>query len=308
MKRGWYLPFALEALAAALVFWKFPGDGTLFGAMALPFTLLGKGLRQLSLSGAAGNLAAWAVYLALSLAPLGVLAWRAARKQASREDWLLAVLAGVVAWGLYCLVNPGSLPGIWGGTDVGAYLCAQVIWSAVLCCALFLALRVRPERLLGWLLNGLGAVVVLNAWGVELGRLVLKMDQVRQANTLGSLALTNGILLLRYGMDLVNGSLGLWVIGAGRTLADRLSRDAYAQDTVDAAQVLIRRGTVALKTAAAGTLGLNLIQVLAGERLRDMALNVDLPLLSMVLLLAGILLGRLLTRGKALQDDSDLII
>lgn len=308
MKKRWFIPFALEALLAAVVFWNHPGDGTLFGAMALPFQLLGQGLRALSLSGAAGNIAAWAVYLVICLAPLGVLIWKTARGKACRADAILAVLTGVLAWGLYYLVNPTHLSGGWGGIDMGIYQCSQVIWSAVLCWALFGLLRARPERVLRWLLNALGAVLVLDLCGVELGRLLLKIEEVRQANTMGGLALTNGFLILRYMVVFLNGVLNLWVIQAGRGLLTQVCRDAYSQESVDAAQILIRRGTLALNVMVLGNLGLNLLQILAGENLRDVALNLDLPLLSMVLILAGILLCRLLTRGKELKDDSDLII
>lgn len=307
-EENWYLPFALEAVLAAVIFWNYPGDGTIFAAMARPFELLGQGLRALSLSGAAGNGAAWAVYLVICLAPLGLLGWKIARGKARREDAILAVLTGVLAWGLYYLINPTRRPGIWAGMDMGIYQCSQVIWSAVLCWALFGLLRARPERVLRWLLNALGAVLVLDLCGVELGRLLLKMEEVRQANTMGGLALTNGFLVLRYAVALLNGVLNLWVIQAGQGLLAQVCRDAYSQESVDAAQVLIRRGTLALYVMVLGNLGLNLLQILAGEDLRDVALNLDLPLLSMVLILAGILLCRLLTRGKALKDDSDLII
>lgn len=309
MKRSWYLPFALEGVLAAMLFWHYPGDGTLFDAMAWPLELLGQGLRWLSLSGGMGNAAAWVVYLALCLFPLGVLAWKAARNRAGGEDAVLVLLAGALAWGLYYLINPTRMPAVWAGTDMGVYQCSQLIWSAVLCWGLFSLLRAgNPERLLGWLLNALGAVLVLSACGLELGRLMQKMEAVAQANTMGSLTVTNGFLLLRYGLHLLNAFLGLWVLEAARGLLAQVCRDAYAQQTLDAADGLMHRGTLALKAAVVGNLGLNLLQILAGKQLRDMALNLELPLLSMVLILSGILLCRLLTRGKEMKDDSDLFI
>lgn len=309
MKKSWYLPFVLEGLLAAAVFRNCPGDGTLLGAMAQPLALLGRGLRGLSLSGTAGNIAAWAVYLALCLAPLGWLGWKLVRGKARGEDALLVLLAGVLAWGLYYLINPTRLPGAWGGTDMGVYQCSQIVWSALLCWGLLALLRMKqPERALRWLLNVLGAVLVLSVCGLELGRLILKLEEVRKANTMGSLTVTNGFLMLRYGFLLLNGAFDLWVIQAGQSLLSQVCRDAYAQESVDAAFVLIRRGTLALKTAVLGSLGLNLLQILAGEKLRDVALNVNVPLSSMVLIFSGILLCRLLTRGRELQEDSKLII
>lgn len=309
MKKTWYLPFVLEGLLAAVIFWNYPGDGTVLAALDQPFVLLGRGLRWLSLSGAAGNVAAWAVYLAICLAPLGWLVWKRIRGKSGKADLLLLLLSGVLAWGLYCLINPTCLPGVWGATDVGALSAAQVIWSALLCCSLFSLLGTQnPGKLLGWLLNALGAVLVLSACGVELGRLVLKLEAVRKANSIGGLAATNGFLILRWVWGLITCGLDLWVLEGSRALVKGLRLDANARESVDAASVLIRRGTLVLQTAVLGSLGLNLLQILAGEHLREVDLHVSLPLTSIVLILAGILLCRLLTRGRELQEDSDLII
>lgn len=313
MKRNWYLPFALEGALAALLFWFYPGDGTIFSAMAQPLVWVGRGLRQLSLAGVSGDLAAWLVYLALCLAPAGVMVWKRRRGNAIPADWLLLLLSAVIAWGLYYLVNPTRLPGIWAGTDMGLYQCSQIIWSALLSVVLLELLGKsasleHPEGLLKWLLNAVAAVVVFGAMGLELGRLVLKLEEVRQANTMGDLALTNLFLRLRYGLTVMGCCLDLWILRGAQGLLEALSRDAWSQETVDAAQSLIRRCTRALSLVVLGGLGLNLAQILCASRLHDVSLDLTIPLGSLVLIFAGILLCRLLVRSKAIKDDSDLIV
>ena len=57
------------ALLGALLALAFPGDMT-YEAITAPVNALGQALRQLSLSGAGGNAAAWAIVLVVSLLPL----------------------------------------------------------------------------------------------------------------------------------------------------------------------------------------------------------------------------------------------
>lgn len=314
MKKNWYVLYALEALACGILFCMFqPGEGNLISLTAQPLILLGRGLRSLSLGGGAGNFLAWAVYLTLCLMPLAVLVWRAASHRCRRYDWLLALLSGAAAWGLYYLVNPTHLPGPWAGTNMGAILCSEAIWAVLLG---YVLLRLlcwsrtpdRAQRLLGVLLNVLAAVLVVNAFGLELGRLLEKMRQVREANTVGSLTLTNAVLTLRYLLKALVCCLDLWMLRAGLELLRELGRDPWSEEAVEACRELSHRCIRSLEAVVLGSLTVNLLQIALIGSLRDVELNLNLPLASLMLVFAGILLCRLLQGAKELKDDSDLII
>ena len=66
---------------------------------------LGEWLRDLSLSGAGGNIAAWGAVLGLTALPALGLLWRGR----CRYDWLLLLAAGEILAGLFWLVNPTLL-------------------------------------------------------------------------------------------------------------------------------------------------------------------------------------------------------
>lgn len=306
MKKRWYWPFALLGLLSALtvLIWR-PEDGTLIYLLTGPLVLLGRGLRALSESGRVGNGAAWCIYLAVSFAPLGGLLLL--RKRARWEDSLLVLLSGALLGGLYYLVNPSLLsPEL---PDMTRLLCAQGILAvAVSWGVLRLLDSKKPEKLLKILLNVLAAVFVLAAWGTELGAMLQKLDEIRQANTMGSLGMTETVLVLRYLVTAFGLMLNVWMLRGGLDLLDAFSHSAYSQRTVEAANRLTRRCTVCLRLLVLTSLGVNLLQLLLTASLRDIRLDVSLPISSMVLILCLILLCRLLARGKALQDDSDLII
>ena len=68
-KRYWLTLFALASGAASALIQGVTGSDVMV-LLLRPFTLLGEALRAWSLSGAKGNLAAWAVVVLLSLLPV----------------------------------------------------------------------------------------------------------------------------------------------------------------------------------------------------------------------------------------------
>ena len=94
---------ALGLLAGLVI--QLVGDWTV---LTLPVQALGEGLRELSLSGAGGNLAAWGLVLLLSALPLILLLPRKGRWRGD-EDWLLALTFPLLLAGLVLLVNPTLL-------------------------------------------------------------------------------------------------------------------------------------------------------------------------------------------------------
>lgn len=100
-KLSWALGCALLGAALALAF---PVEVTVEG-LAAPVTAVGQALRGLSLSGGAGNAAAWGIVLLVSALPL--LPWFLLRRRGRAvEDWLLVLLIPQVFALLYYAVNP----------------------------------------------------------------------------------------------------------------------------------------------------------------------------------------------------------
>ena len=117
--------------------------GTAAAFLTVPLFLLpaetiprfGEWLRELSLSGAAGNILAWAIVLALAALPALGLLWR----PRCRWDWLLPLAAAETFAGLYLLVNPSlvsNVPGIDGGkfialAAVGSVSSTLLAWAVL---------------------------------------------------------------------------------------------------------------------------------------------------------------------------------
>ena len=60
--------------------------------ITFPWEQIGLGLRRLSLSGSAGNIAAWILFLAAGALPLFTMAFLRYRRKSCRADYLLPLL------------------------------------------------------------------------------------------------------------------------------------------------------------------------------------------------------------------------
>ena len=305
----------LAALCLALALALRPDGGLLAGLLAFPFAPLGGLLRWMSLSGGAGNALAVALYVLAGLVPAGYLCLRLIHRRARAEDALLAVLSGLAFLLLYWGVNPGLMPLSMGA--VGLAFGGSVFWSAA---AGYLVLRLlrgcmaaderslrRYARTLGW---ALAALCVFGAAGMAPMALLGDVRRVLAGNA-GSeylLGPTWAVLALRCAVSAAGYGLDLLAVLAGLDLLDAWEAGPWSQEAADAAAKLSRRCVRALAfTAVAGT-ALALVQLLCAGRLHAAAVRVNVPLVSMGLVLMALLLARYIRAGKALKDDNDLFI
>lgn len=102
------IAFVLEAILsfclAVLMFYVVDLSNPLF-ILSMPFDLIGKGLRWLSLSSFAGNITALLLYVALSLTPLLYLAVKAFRHKLDKSDLLLPILSLFSFYMIYEFIN-----------------------------------------------------------------------------------------------------------------------------------------------------------------------------------------------------------
>ena len=139
-----YPLLALEGAGCAALVIRCAADGTadagwLPAASAFPLDPPGAGRRALSLRGGAYDAAAWALYFAVCLLPLGWALYLRRRGCRGRESWLLVLLSALLFPVLYGMVDPGLL-GRWFPSPVGPVWARAVCGCAVWCCLIVWAL------------------------------------------------------------------------------------------------------------------------------------------------------------------------
>lgn len=286
---------------------------------AFPFRQAGALLRALSLSGAAGNAAAWALYLLAGLLPALYLLLRVCRRRAAWPDALLAALSALLCFALYLFINPAALAAHFGGAamaEVGGAALGGTLYSLLLA---YLGLRacralrggLRPFPLLRALLLAAAAVLALSAGGGTAAALRASFAALREGNTAlsgAALAPSYAFLVLQAIPSALASLAGIAVIRAALPLTRALEAGPYTAAAAECAQSLARVCCRALAAVLLAQAAVNAAQALLGGAVRASDYTVSLPLGQMALLLGALLLSQLIARSRALQEDSDSII
>ena len=324
MKKKIYLGILiLEAIVCVI----FCVLGTISGEnvadmMAFPFVPIGTGLRTLSLSGSVGNIVAIILYGGISLLPLGIVLFHVKKKILHAEDTLLVALCPLLFAVLYEMINPGSI--IMGPEELGMLssevrngMLGCIVYSLLVGCLVLRALRLffgvgrlKLQKYLFILLGFLNMILVYLVFGGCLQKFLQTMESTKAANqgTEDGLTLTYVILVLQMLTDALPYVLDMVIVFACQRMLLELQKDAYSEETMEAAGKLTKVCGMSLKVTILSIAAFNILQLLCAKHLRVINGFVNIPILSIVLVLTALLVAKLVTEGKQLKDDNDMFI
>lgn len=286
----------------------------------------GAWLRQLSLSGAGGNVLAWALVLLVSCLPLLLLVLPRGRGRWHGEDLLLPGCALLFLVLAFCLVNPTwqpspIFPEVWMLAAFGIWGMGLVSWLVLrLLRGLEEGTMEKVSAVLRVLLVGCAALLVFAAAlhgsravaaavdgpapeQIAMGQLITggPFDRVMSA---GSLWLTAVLALA----ELVPNLLAAWVLLLAADLTDALALGPFSGESAARCAATARRCRLAIQLTLALALGGNLVKLALVGVIPQVQFSLDLPLLPLTLAAALYLLCRCVQRGRELQEDNDSII
>ena len=286
----------------------------------------GAWLRQLSMSGAGGNVLAWALVLLVSCLPLLLLVLPRGRGRWHGEDLLLPGCALLFLVLAFCLVNPTwqpspIFPEVWMLAAFGIWEMGLVSWLVLrLLRGLEKGTMEKVSAVLRVLLVSCAALLVFAAAlhgsravaaavdgpapeQIAMGQLITggPFDQVMSS---GSLWLT-AILALA---ELVPDLLAAWVLLLAADLTAALAQGPFSGESAARCAATARRCRLAIQLTLALALGGNLVKLALVGVIPQVQFSLDLPLLPLTLAAALYLLCRCIQRGKELQEDNDSII
>ena len=120
--------------------------------MYLPFELIGKGLRFLSLSSAIGNVISIIIYAAISLIPAIYVIYQRKTGTKRKEDILLIAITGLLFYSLYMFINPGlmyeRMPDIFSMDDQ-SLVAEKIIYAFIIYSVVIIWLIMKAIRFLG---------------------------------------------------------------------------------------------------------------------------------------------------------------
>lgn len=294
--------------------------GIFSAVMAFPFEQIGMGLRALSLSGAAGNIAAIALYVLICLAPCGALLVRR-KRVLYLEDGLVVLLSVTLLAVLYMMINPGLAGSLLSSGNVGLPIAKAffgcTVYSILFAYIILRALRLffsngieKLQKYMTVVLGLLNVLFVYLVFGAGMSGLLDSFAALKAGNTGNEhlLGASYVFLILRYVVDVLPYALDIIVVFTGLNLLREMAANRYSEGSVAAAEKLSKLCGIALTVTVLSNMTLNLLQLVFAKMLLIVNSYVQLPLFSIAFLLAALLLARLVAENKALKDDNNSII
>ncbi len=311
----------LEAIVCAILALTLssPDGGGYMALAQFPYAQVGLLLRTLSLSGAFGNVIAFVLYIGICALPLLFIAIHIKKRAAKAEDWLLLILSGFAFYMIYMMINPGALSRIpsFLNIDIGKAALGGACHSLLIGYFVIKLLRksdsTRTDALLKILrlLLALTCVIVVFAISyIGIGDVKAKFAAIQSGNTDPSVSLgfTYVFVVLRYVLTQLPVLLEIGIFLLAMRLCSHLMTDRYGESAVDAAKKLASFSKGAVIAAVLSTLTLNLAQIVFAGSLVSVDFLTTLPIDSLIVAFAALLLSRFFTASRELAQDNQLFI
>lgn len=309
----------LEAILLLLFFLLKASLPDLFSSlMAFPFEQIGKGLRELSLSGDSGNIIALVLYFLVSLIPVMVFIGFYWKKKVRLEDFLLLILSGVLFAALYYMVNPiksgmffGSTPGFAAGK---AFLGGSV-YSVLVAYIALKALRVfagaqkeEVQKYLVFLLGFINTIFVFNVFGLIFGSYLETRKRFIEGNTYPGHFLSEVFLVLQHLVSALPYLLSIFIVFHLMNFIDEMRKDRFSDEVLSQAKRLTKQSIGLIAFTVLSNMTIHLLQLMFISELREIHVTLVIPLLPLIFVLAVLLYTQLVKENRSLKEDNDLFI
>lgn len=289
--------------------------------LAFPYAQIGMMLRRLSVSGGAGNILAWVLYILVSLIPAAVWMGIRRRKTMEKNDIFLPVLSLLLFGLLYLAVNPAFLFKLTGAS--AAQITSSVLFAS---CALavdsLLILYLVVRLLISWktmenrkLIRNLryffcllGFVMVILVFVKGPVDFVSSVQIVQEGNTAGVGMVTSFLLVLKILAVYLPDAAQLLLSILAVSLLNAMEEDIYGEKTVQAAELLARVCGISLVVILSFTVCCNMLNLFLQSGSSDITFTAGIPLGYIGFSLILSLIAGSLSSGRELKKDYDLFI
>lgn len=284
-----------------------------------PFGQIGEALRTMSLASSTGNIAAMVIYLLISVMPMLYLVDRVTRqkKEPDAIDILLIMMSVMLFIMMYFMVNPGYInSNLYGAMPGKGAALAMTFWSMVIGYVVLKCIKASigtdEKKLARYLKLILIAVAVVIGINIILGIFTEVIPAARGIKEideqLNNDYNTSLFLWIKYFADKVPSVLNIVVIIHAVKMVDQLRLDRYSQETISAAENLSRVCRISVTVMILISIAVNLFQFLVWTKVYKTSYVVDIPLFSIAMCIAVLLLSKFFASDKALKEDNDMII
>ncbi len=289
--------------------------------ITFPWEQMGLGLRRLSLSGSAGNIAAWILFLAAGALPLFTMAFLRYRRKSCRADYLLPLLSVSLFAGLWFFINPSYMdrylsPMPTGG--IAKYSLAAVIYSLFLTWILLRLVFLYEKAGQGRLLAGLR--ILLGLYGLVLGIGLFVQSSVEFREALRALQESNtgsDSHLVRISTLFLAIQVVIGILPTASQIAllfmmvlflRRYEKEPFGPEASLAMKRLKAASGRLLTVVLLANAGFNVLQLLCSRFLLTSFHRIPFPLSEILVMLGIRTLSFLYLESRQLKEDNDMFI
>lgn len=280
--------------------------------LAFPFEQIAGGLRFVSQFGNIGNGLAMALWVGVSIIPT-MLALKTGRsKETAKERIALFLLSAVMMLALYGIMNPSLFcPTLLGAQKefipVMKATLGVTVWSVIVLYIILRLLRMFTAGDTNKLMQYLKVLLFILCmfftaviFTTCISDLIAYLKDAQEALAVVLSVIRFLVLSVPYAFDVVI------TISAIALLDVALSKEQIG--IVESAARLSQICCIALGITTVTTAAFNVLQIILMRHLSKVAVNVDVPIVSIAFTLIILLVSRLLVENKQLRDDNDLFI
>lgn len=280
-----------------------------------PFEQLGLGLRKLSLSGAAGNVAAIIIYILVCILPC-LLFFRLKKSgKLLKTDFFLPVLSIMLFVVIYYMINPGlfrvGVPGT-GRMLLGSTFYSIFFGYVVL--RLLETYSLADERRLHvWLKTLLAIIIFLFLYAILaecFKALTVSIQNLQKVNSYSEtdMTVTHIFILLQCITNALPYALAVFILLASIRSLNALLFNRYSDSSVTAVKKLASLCKKSLVIAVLSSTGFNILQLIFHRMLLQINMIVSIPVFSIAFVLAVLLTVNYVQENQKLKQDNDLFI
>lgn len=288
-----------------------------FNIFSFPLEQIGWGLRQLSLSGAVGNIVAIIMYLFIGSIPCGIFLIMKKKGTSCKMDYMLLALSVLLLVVLYYMINPGLLSVnmlgsgklLLGGAFYSAlvgYLVLRMIGSNSNDKGTNLATLQKTIRVVLYMVMILLVCSVLVECFVNLPA---NLQAVKEGNSMsGGLGTTNIFLMLQAVVNALPYGLSAVIVFLCIKALEELLRDSYSEKAVSTIRKITKLCRKSLVAVVVSGVLFNWAQLLWSGQLYQMNIMVNIPVFSILFMLVIHMLAKYIEENQKLKEDNELFI
>ena len=297
-----------------------PTFGSVPRLLSFPFELIGKGLRNLSLSSEGGNVIAIICYFMICLLPIATLLVVSRRRKLYKEDAILVLLSVSLFLVIYLMINPGVIQrNILGATNfqIGNAIICMVVYSIITGYFVLRTLRrsLSDDRkvlalLLAMMLKIIATVIVFIVFFILWDSFTTSLSSIKNAYDIfwNPININSVFACIMYIVSALPYLLNIIIIMKMLSMLDEYVIDPYSQETVVATNLVARLCAVTLSVVMICSICFNILQVIFMPKLYNVSISANIPVFSIAFVMAALLFARFISDSKSIKDENDSFI